>query len=124
MCTGEKKIFKKADFKIFKIRGHYGQNWIVFWSKKKLSFQRDSQPIYEVKSKILLQKFFSLLSNFFGPPNIFEIKSSVEFGFFLEKTGTLLWTRLFDHVRKKWILGLPINWAFSLKNGINNLFLY
>ena len=112
MCTGKKKIFKKADFKILNIRAHYGQNCNVFLSKKKFPFQRDSQHIYEVKSKNLLQKFFLFLSDFFGPPNIFDIKSSVEFGFFLEKTGTLFLTWLRDFARKKGILGLPINWAF------------
>ena len=109
MCTGKKKIYEKAGFVILNIKGNYHQNCDFFLSKEKLSFQRDSQPRYEVKSKILLQNFFLLLSDFLGPSNIFDIKSTPEFGFFLEKTGTLFLTWLWDFARKKGIRGLPIN---------------
>ena len=71
------------------VRGNNGYNSDSFLSNQKTTNQRGHRIIYEAKSKILLQKFFSPLSNFLGRRNNFWLKSALEFGHFLQKTGNL-----------------------------------
>ena len=62
----------------------------LFLSKQKTPNQRGHLATYEAKMKILLKKNLLRLSNFFDPPNIFDIKSAIKVGLFLDKNGNLI----------------------------------
>ena len=65
------KIYDPPVWAIMIIRGNNCHNADVFLSNQKTQNQRDTWPIYEVKSKNLLQKFFLSNSDFLGLLNIF-----------------------------------------------------
>ena len=106
------KIYDPPVWAIMIIRGNNSNNADFFLSNQKTHNQRDTWPIYEAKSKILLQKFFWCVSDFFGPPNIFWLKSALKFGLVLEKTGDLNLICVSDLAGKKGIRGLLINEGF------------
>ena len=65
------KIYDPPVWAIMIIRGNYSYNCDAFLSNQKTQNQRDTWPIYEAKSKILLQKIFSSVSDFLGLLSIF-----------------------------------------------------
>ena len=80
-------------------------------------------PTYEAKWKILLQKFFFRLSDFFYPWKAFVIKSGVEFGLFPEKIGNLSGLLFSDLGERKSNSGFAANLNVFVKNAINSFIL-
>ena len=90
MCTSKTRIHEFKDVEISMITGCSGHFSDLFLSKQKTPNQRGHLPTYEAKMKILLKKILLRLSNFFDPPNIFDIKSAIKVGLFLDKNGNLI----------------------------------
>ena len=106
------------------IRGNKGQYPNFFLSNQKTTNQCGHQAIYEAKSKILLQKFFLSVSNFFGPSIIFWLKVAFVFCVFLEKTGDLKLISVSYLAGKNAISWLSWKPVVVMKNDINNFFLF
>ena len=118
------KIYDPPVWAIMIIRRNNSHNADLFLSNQKTQNQRDTWPIYEAKSKILLQNFFLSVSNFFGPSIIFWLKVAFVFCVFLEKTGDLNLISVSYLAGKNAISWLSWKPVAVMKNDINNFFLF
>ena len=89
MCTSKTRIHELKNVEIRMIAGCSGHFSDLFLSKQKTPNQRGHLPTSKAKLKIL-KKNLLRLSNFFDPPNIFDIKSAIKVGLFLDKNGNLI----------------------------------